>query len=309
MPFEDFLNINTPEPPPGPRNDCSGRRNTLISALRKSHSTHVHVLSASVKFAIMGEIEVETTRGIHRLNNKRFLVLNAWEPYTFKIAPGSLARTLSLFFRPRYLSSLQEVAVKNDAALLERGPGQQLSAHLDFPEAVIPSTSSNVGPRLLALFNAWQRGASQHCLSDRVRDVGEALIDLRSGLFSRLNKIDAVKRSTREELFRRAQLADVFIRENYSEEVDLNVVARQVCMAPHHLHRTFRAIHGFTLHERIVQLRIGEARRLLQETDIAIGEVCNRVGYSSLPSFTTLFKSRLGQPPSAFRRTSRVGWR
>lgn len=307
MPFEDFLNINTPEPPPGPRNECPGRRNTLISSLRNSHSPHVHVLSASVKFAIMGEIEVETTKGIHRLNNRRFLVLNAWEPYTFKIVPGSLARTFSLFFRPRYLSSLQEIALKNDAALLEQGRSQQLSAQIDFLEAVFPSSSSNVGPRLLALFHAWQGGASQHCLSDRVRDVGEALIDLRSGLFSRLNKIDAVKRSTREELFRRAQLADVFIRENYAEEVDLNVVARQVCMAPHHLHRTFRAIHGFTLHERIVQLRIGEAKRLLRETDIPIGEICNRVGYSSLPSFTTLFKSRFGRPPSAVRRASACG--
>lgn len=306
MPFEDFLEINCPEPPPGRRSGHAGGRNTLISALRKWHSPHVHILSSSIKFAIAGEIDIETNKGKYRLNSKRFLILNAWEPYTFTIAPKSVARTFSLFFRSRYLPSLQDTLLHSDAALLERGSGEDLSTQLEFPEIIFHSGSNTVGVRLLALFNAWQKGASQHCLSDRVRDIGEALIGVRSSSLSQVGRIDAVKRSTREELFRRVQGAVIFVRQNYSKDIDLNSVARQVGMAPHHLHRTFRAIHGFTLHRWIVQLRLEEAKRLLEQTEIPIRNICTRVGYSSVPSFTNLFRSRFGRAPSALRLSSRV---
>lgn len=306
VPIEDFLEINCPEPPPGPRSDGARAHNTLISTLRKWHSPHVHVLASSIKFAITGEIDVETRSGSYRLNSKRFLVLNAWEPYVFKIAPGSIAWTFSLFFRSRYLPSLEEALLHGDAALLERGTSEKLSAQLEFPEAVFPSNSHSIGIRLRSLFNAWQRGASQYCLSDRVRDIGEALIGLRSRSLLQVSRIDAVKRSTREELFRRVQAAAIFVHDNYARDIDLGTVARQVGMAPHHLHRTFRAIQGLTLHRSIVQLRMNEAKRLLQQTDMPISSVCNRVGYSSLPSFTRLFRSRFGCAPSALRLSSRI---
>ena len=159
--FGDYLQINTPEPRHRLLHPLPGR-NTLISALRTSHSEHVHVLSASIKFAIQGQIDVETKRGVHRLNNTRFLVLNAWEPYTFQIAPRSAAQTFSLFFRAHYLASLQDTLVKSDERLLEQLSGNELSAHLEFPEALFHAGSNDVGIRLFALFRGWQAGGSQH---------------------------------------------------------------------------------------------------------------------------------------------------
>jgi AraC family transcriptional regulator len=302
--MDDFLQINTPEPR-GPRTN-SGGRNTLISSFRTWHSPHVHVLSASVKFAIRGEIDVETRRGTYRLNHRRFLFVNAYEPYTFQIAPKSAAQTCSLFFRSRFLASLQHALTGNDDRLLDRIPDDgELSAHLEYPEALIPATSHAVGARLHGLFHAWQAGGSQYCLADRVRDVGEALVRLRSRASSEMEGIAAAKRSTREELYRRVQIAALFVRENYTKDIDLNEVARVAGMAPHHLHRTFRAANGVTLHQWIVRLRLDEAKRLVQETDMPISTVCHRVGYASLPSFTTLFRSHFGRPPAAFRRTRR----
>jgi AraC-like DNA-binding protein len=302
--MDDFLQINTPEPR-GPRG-TSGDRNTLISSFRTWHSPHVHVLSASVKFAIRGEIDVETRSGTYRLTNRRFLVLNAYEPYTFQIAPKSAAQTFSLFFRSRYLASLQHALTGNTEQLLDRIPDDaELSPHLEYPEALIPATSEAVGRRLRALFDAWQAGGSPYCLADRVRGVGEALVALRLRSLSQRDGIPATKRSTREELFRRIQVAAVFVRENYTKDIDLNEVARVAGMAPHHLHRTFRAANGVTLHQWIVRLRLDEAKRLVQETDLPISHVCHRVGYASLPSFTTLFRSHFGRPPAAFRRSRR----
>jgi AraC family transcriptional regulator len=300
--MDDFLQINTPEPI-GPRSN-SGGRNTLISSFRTWHSPHVHVLSASVKFAIRGEIDVETRQGVYRLTNRRFLFLNAYEPYTFQIAPRSAAQTCSLFFRSRYLAALERALVTSDARLLDQPPtDDELTSHLEYPEVLIPSASHGVGGSLVALFDAWQAGASPYGLADRVRDVGEALVRLRSRSAAAREGIRAVKSSTRAELYRRVQVATLFARENYTKDIDLNRVAREAGMAPHHLHRTFRAVNGVTLHQWIVGLRLDEAKRLVQETDLPIASVCHRVGYASLPSFTHLFRARFGSPPAAFRRT------
>jgi AraC family transcriptional regulator len=230
--------------------------------------------------------------------------LNAYEPYTFQIAPKSAAQTCSLFFRSRYLASLQHAMIGSDECLLDQIPDDgDLSAHLEYPEILIPATSHAVGARLRVLFDAWQAGSSPYCLADRVREVGEALIGLRDNAMAQLSGIPAVKRSTRDELFRRIHVAALFVRENYTKDIDLNDVARVAGMAPHHLHRTFRAANGVTLHQWIVRLRLDEAKRLVQETDMPISVVCHRVGYTSLPSFTTLFRSHFGRPPAAFRRS------
>lgn len=297
--MDDFLQINTPEPTV-PTRSPSGGRNTLISSYRTWHSPHVHVLSASVKFAIRGEIDVQTQHGVYRLNNRRFLFLNAYEPYTFQIAPRSAAQTFSLFFRSRYLASL--ACARSLDVIPDDG---DLSPHLEYPEVLVSASAHTIGGRLRALFDAWQAGASPHCLSDRVRDVGEALIALRSRSRAQVEDIPAAKRGTREELFRRIQIAALYVRENYTKDIDLNDVARVAGMAPHHLHRTFRAANGVTLHQWLVRLRLDEAKRLVQETDMPISHVCHRVGYSSLPSFTTLFRSHFGRPPAAFRRSRR----
>ena len=300
--MDDFLDINAPEPK-GPRSG-SGGRNTLISSFRTWHSPHVHVLSASVKFAIRGAIDVETRRGTYRLTNKRFLFLNAYEPYTFQIAPKSAAQTCSLFFRSRYLASLERALTTSDARLLDQSPADDdLAPHLEYPEVLVPAASHGVGSRLVALFNAWQAGASAYGLADRVRDVGEALISLRSRCLAAREGIHAAKSSTRAELYRRVQVASLFVREHYTQDIDLGRVAREAGMAPHHLHRTFRAVNGMTLHQWIVDLRLEEAKRLVQETDLPIASVCHRVGYASLPSFTHLFRTRFGRPPAAFRRS------
>lgn len=304
--MDDRLDINTPEPPPGPRRPHPGAGNVLISAERRWHSPHVHVLAGSVKFAIRGEIDVETRRGRYRVSRRRFLLVNAWEPYTFQIAPGDVAETCSLFFRGGYLASLQEAALGSHATLLERGPAEGARGQLEFPEALFEAGSSGVGPSLRQLHSAWRAGASQLCLADRVRDVGEALIRLRTGAHARAERIAAVRASTRAELFRRTQAAAMFAREHFAGDIGLGRAARHAGMAPHHLHRTFRAVHGLTLHQWIVQLRLEEARRLLAHSDLPVAAVCRRVGYTSAPSFANLFRARFGCSPTRFRRQSAV---
>jgi AraC family transcriptional regulator len=274
--------------------------NSIVSSLRSSVPAHEHCLPTSLKCVMSGVIDVETRRGRYRITPGRFVVINAWEPYQFSIPQGRSAQTFSLFFRPYYLPEILKTAKSGDDGLLD-GSGQ-LDKYLEIPEALMCSESFAVGVKARCLFRLWQRGASQLCLADRLREVATAVVRLREGLGRQRWEIEAKKQSTRDELFRRVQRAYVFIRENYRSDIDLHAIAREVGMADHHLHRTFSTVFHTTPHQTITHLRLQEARRLVLATEIPLAAIGRRVGYASAPSFSNLFRATFGVPPSALRQ-------
>ena len=274
--------------------------NSIVSSVRSSVAAHKHCLPTSLKCAMSGVIDIETARGKYRISRERFVVINAWEPYSFSVRPGCTARTFSLFFRPQYLPEILEVGCSTDDHLLDHGR-QRPEPYLEIPEALMSSECHAIGAKTTQLFQSWQCGASQLCLADQMRSIAEAVVSVREATRRQLKGISAKKLSTRDELFRRAHRASVFIRENFSRDIDLDTIAHEVGMAPHHLHRTFATVFDRTPHQTIAGLRLQEARRMLISTDIPVSVICKRVGYASVPSFTNLFRARFGAPPSAFR--------
>lgn len=71
-----------------------------------------------------------------------------------------------------------------------------------------------------------------------------------------------------------------------------------------HLTRCCRQTCGRSAIELLQDRRIFEARRLLSETDIAVGHIGESVGFTSPAYFTRAFQHRTGSSPSAFRRAS-----
>lgn len=49
--------------------------------------------------------------------------------------------------------------------------------------------------------------------------------------------------------------------------------------------------------------RMGLARRLIEDGELAIAEIAERVGYSSASTFTTAFTRHVGLPPSRYKRS------
>jgi AraC family transcriptional regulator len=279
--------------------------NTIVSSPRFSVAAHEHCLPASLKFVISGVVDIETARAKYRINRERFVLINAWETYSFSVPAGRTAQTFSLFFRPYLLSEIAEIARSTEEELLDYG-SQRREPYLELPEAVMSSESCAIGTKMRCLFQSWQQGASQLCLTDEMRLIAETVVNIRETTNRQLKKINAKKKSTRDELFRRSQRAYLFIRENFCRDIELDTIAREIGMAPHHLHRTFSAVFGRSPHQAIAYLRLREARRLISSTDLPIAAISRHVGYSSAPSFTNLFRATFGVPPSALRPRSHM---
>jgi AraC-like DNA-binding protein len=96
-------------------------------------------------------------------------------------------------------------------------------------------------------------------------------------------------------------------RDSFDEPITLDDCALEAGLSPWHLLRSFRTAFGETPKEFLTRLRLARARHLLTITSRSVTEVCLDVGFSSLGSFTELFKRHNGCSPKEFRRQIR-GW-
>ncbi|MFJ8827590.1 helix-turn-helix domain-containing protein [Streptomyces sp. NPDC102467] len=95
------------------------------------------------------------------------------------------------------------------------------------------------------------------------------------------------------------------MRERYAEPLSLDEIAAAVLVSKFHLLRVFRQVTGVTPGRFLGAVRIGEAKRLLRNSDLGVATISCTVGYSSTGSFTSRFTESVGIPPTQYRRMSR----
>jgi AraC-like DNA-binding protein len=83
-------------------------------------------------------------------------------------------------------------------------------------------------------------------------------------------------------------------------------VARAVAISRFHFIRQFEALFGETPHQLRLRARLELAKRLLAADRQSVTEVCMAVGFSSLGSFSALFRRRVGVTPSRYRARARA---
>lgn len=100
------------------------------------------------------------------------------------------------------------------------------------------------------------------------------------------------------------RLAEVFevIERRFAEPLSLRDVATSVGMTPGYLTTLVRRRTGRTVLDWIVERRMVQARKLLAETDLPVGEVGRRVGIADPGYFARVFRRGNGMAPLAWRR-------
>jgi len=103
-------------------------------------------------------------------------------------------------------------------------------------------------------------------------------------------------------------LAEVFdvIERRYPEALSLRDVAAAVNISPGHLTSTVRRQTGRTVQQWITERRMVQARRLLAATELPVGEVARRVGFSDAGYFARTFGKVNGMSPASWRRSDRA---
>lgn len=108
-----------------------------------------------------------------------------------------------------------------------------------------------------------------------------------------------VKRSKNEGLMGRVK---EFIRENYSQQLTLEEIARAVFISPYYLSHLFKQIEGISVIEYLTKVRIEKAKILLSNPNYNIYEISEKIGYKEPSYFTRVFRHKEGRTPSQYRK-------
>ncbi|HTE22949.1 hybrid sensor histidine kinase/response regulator transcription factor [Flavitalea sp.] len=92
------------------------------------------------------------------------------------------------------------------------------------------------------------------------------------------------------------------VEQNISNE-DFNVedICKSLCVSKVQLYRKIKALLDCNVNDYILNCRLQKAKYLLQHEGLNVGEVASRVGFSSQAYFATVFKTKLGVTPTAFK--------
>lgn len=96
-----------------------------------------------------------------------------------------------------------------------------------------------------------------------------------------------------------------YIKENYKEKIYIGDLARQVNLNEQYFCRFFKKALGRTPMEYVNEYRIKQTRRLLEETDLPVTDVCLECGYNNLGNFLREFRKYTGTTPLQYRKQIR----
>jgi AraC-like DNA-binding protein len=100
---------------------------------------------------------------------------------------------------------------------------------------------------------------------------------------------------------RQLRLAKDAMDRDWAQPLDLDAVAAQAGYSRAHFVRSFKAAYGTTPGRYLSRRRVERACELLRAADLSVTEICVLVGFSSLGTFSALFKRCTGLTPSAYR--------
>jgi AraC family transcriptional regulator, regulatory protein of adaptative response / methylphosphotriester-DNA alkyltransferase methyltransferase len=107
----------------------------------------------------------------------------------------------------------------------------------------------------------------------------------------------------REELFKEAMH---LIARDYSQDLQLEGVARTLATSRRQLQRAFAEVGNTSFRDELAKVRMHHARKLLASDGIPVRTVAASVGYHQPAQFAKSFRRHHGTAPSSYRKQTRA---
>lgn len=99
-----------------------------------------------------------------------------------------------------------------------------------------------------------------------------------------------------------ASILQEYIAAHYTEDINMNLIARNINYSPGYLTKIFAQQYNITPMKYIISLRISKARNLLlSNPELSIKQIGELVGYPEQGYFSRIFKKHVGINPFDYR--------
>jgi AraC family transcriptional regulator len=279
-----------------------GRDNLVLHASGRRHSVENFPGPLSIKTVIDGQATWIVDGRELVVDTGSFLILNDGQKYCMNLMSMEAPRpieTCCAFFRKGFVEQIAQDATTSLQASLD-DPSREAPL-LQFLARLHRDPKRMILSRLWTLAGRCREQLQPSSFEEDFLLLSKELLILYNEISSQISRVPAAKASTRQELFRRLQTAKEYMHSCGDERVSLLRIAREACLSPYHLHRSFRQVFRQTPHEYLTGLRLDRARSLLSAGH-TVTDVCIEVGFISTSAFSRLFRSRFGRAPSEIRK-------
>jgi len=112
---------------------------------------------------------------------------------------------------------------------------------------------------------------------------------------------DGRKPAVTDEMKGKMESVCLFIRENFRNDINRDLIAATIEMNPDLFSRNFNQYTGKSLPDYVNILRVEDAKMLLRETDKTVSRIAIETGFENIRTFNRVFKKFTGMNPGEFR--------
>lgn len=131
------------------------------------------------------------------------------------------------------------------------------------------------------------------------------LEQLMGNIINTLEKVYEIKKIKVIDNINIVEKVKVYIDKNYAEDITVKDLSRRFSVNYSYLSSSFTKDIGISIVAYITEIRIGHARRLLDDSKGDIATISEAVGYSDVQYFYRVFKKSTGKTPLAYRNTTK----
>ena len=276
------------------------RQNIIFNAISNKSHCDRHVGCLSIKTVLGGEEWYGVGKRRFTVRPGQLLILNNDQEYSCRIDTAGQVRVQSVFFRKEFASAVFHDALCKEDALLDN-PFDKPARPLEFFQA-LDHIDPVLEQDLKGLMNDLdENGYDADMVDERLFFLLQHLIRIYKTETDRAVRVDAIKRSTKTEIFKRLCIARDLLHSSFMNKPDLSVISNAACLSTPQLIRQFKTVFHTTPHQYLVQVRLSNAARLLQHTSTPVHEITWRCGFEDPSAFCRAFRSAYGVSPLHYR--------
>lgn len=282
-------------------NDFFKTSNSIINAKATDIAYPEHWGCLSIKCAFGGEEVYKVQNRLYAVNNNNFLILNEGQYYSSHIYSKTPVESFTLNFTNCFVNKVAGSCIRSHEENMD-DPFCCNTGPVEFAERFYPHDNavSHVLYQIKEFAKDFNSNTNQ--IEELYYVLMEQLLLLHNQVSKEINTIAACKYSTRQELYKRLHYAKDFIDSCYASNISLEELSKIALLNTAYFLRQFKKYFHITPHQYLMQTRLKEAKRMLQNQHLSVLDICCNVGYEDVSSFTKLFKKQFGYSPDQYRK-------
>lgn len=234
-----------------------------------------------------------------KINKSHYLLTKPMQKKISLLRSEDYVESLSLCLSHEYLQKLYKDTAKNFEELLDIPFDKDNSSFILNHTYRIRNTPLSYF--LLKVKNDFKINALNTSFNKDMffLELGSLLLNNQTKIQNKLSLLPNTRISTRKEIYRRVDIMNQFIHDNFTENITIEELSQIACLSKYHAIRCYQKIEGMSPYKKITILRLQKAKELLNQ-GFSISEVSDVCGFTDYRAFSKSFKKQFGLIPSGY---------